>query len=52
MRKEKKEEFQKLQQSRKRIAVVIPSISSISVQENEGNEEKDIKMHSPSAQLC
>ena len=52
MRKEKKEEFQKLQQSHKRITVVILSISSIFVQENKDNKEKEIKMHSSSTQLC
>lgn len=49
MRKQKKEEFLKLQESRKKIAVIIPLKST---RNSEILEEKDIEMPSPSAQLC
>jgi hypothetical protein len=49
MRKERKEEFLKLQKSRQKIAVIIPYKPT---QNSEDNKENDIEMHSPSAQLC
>ena len=49
MRKERKEEFLKLQKSRKKIAVIIPYKPT---QNKKDNKENDIEMHSLSAQLC
>ncbi len=49
MRNDKKKESLKLQESRKKIAVIIPCKSS---QISENYRENEIEMHSPSDQLC
>jgi hypothetical protein len=49
MRKERKKGFLKLQESRKKITVIIPLKSTLI---SEDIRENDIEMHSLSAQLC